>query len=157
MFYVAQNSQTIDPEYLGRIAGDFSPQSLSSINTVLVNGDSIFVPRNPNVINVLGEVLNPIAFEYTKGTDIRSAVDQAGGYQDYADKGKVYVIRASGIIEKSKRNIFVKNIRLNPGDTVVVPRKIITNNPGIEALVPITGILSDLSFSAAALESISNN
>ena len=59
-------SESIEPEYLGRIAGDFSPKSLSSINTILADGDTIIVPRNPNAINVLGEVLNPIAFEYTK-------------------------------------------------------------------------------------------
>ena len=57
-------SQTIEPENLGRIAGDFSPESLSSSKTILLDGDTIIVPRNPNTINVLGEVLNPIAFEY---------------------------------------------------------------------------------------------
>ena len=55
------------------------------------------------------------------------------------------------------RNIFVKNINLEPGDTIIVPRKIITNNPGIDALLPITKILSDIAFSAAALESLSNS
>jgi hypothetical protein len=39
----------------------------------------------------------------------------------------------------------------------VVPRKIITNNPGIEALLPITTILSDLAFSAAALDNLRSN
>ena len=150
-------SQTIDPKYLGRISGDFSPGSVSSKNTVLYSGDVIFIPKNPNSINVLGEVLNPTAFEYTKNLSIRSAVDYAGGYQDYADKRKVYVIRANGLIDRASRNIFSRNINLEPGDTVVVPRKIITNNPGIDALLPITKILSDISFSAAALESLSNS
>lgn len=150
-------SRKIEPKNLGRIAGNFSPSSASAMNTILVNGDSIIVPKNPNAINVLGEVLNPIAFEYTKTLNIRSAISNAGGYQDYADKRKVYVIKANGTIEKANRNIFVKNVNLEPGDTIIVPRKIITNNPGIEALVPITKILSDLSFSAAALESLSNN
>jgi polysaccharide export outer membrane protein len=150
-------SQTIEPENLGRIAGDFSPESLSSTNTILLDGDSIFVPRNPNTINVLGEVLNPIAFEYNKRTTVRSAIDNSGGYQDYADKRKVYVIKANGLIEKANRNIFTRNVKLEPGDTIVVPRKIITNNPGIEALLPVTQILSDLAFSAAAIESLSNS
>jgi len=147
-------SQTIEPENLGRIAGNFSPESLSSSKTILLDGDSIFVPRNPNTINVLGEVLNPIAFEYNKRTTVRSAIDNSGGYQDYADKRKVYVIKANGLIEKANRNIFTRNVKLEPGDTIVVPRKIITNNPGIEALLPITQILSDLAFSAAAIESL---
>jgi protein involved in polysaccharide export with SLBB domain len=150
-------SESIEPANLGRIAGDFSPQSVSAIKTILLDGDSIFVPRNPNAINVLGEVLNPIAFEYSKRITIRSAIDNSGGYQDYADKRKVYVIKANGLIERANRNIFTKNVKLEPGDTIIVPRKIITNNPGIDALIPITKILSDLSFSAAALETLSNS
>jgi protein involved in polysaccharide export with SLBB domain len=150
-------SQTIEPENLGRIAGNFSPESLSSSKTILLDGDSIIVPRNPNTINVLGEVLNPIAFEYNKRITLRSAIDNSGGYQDYADKRKVYVIKANGLIEKANRNIFTRNVKLEPGDTIVVPRKIITNNPGIEALLPVTQVLSDLAFSAAAIESLSNS
>ena len=150
-------SETIEPKNLGRIAGDFSPQSQSSMNTLLFDGDALRVVKNPNIINVLGEVLNPIAFEYSKKLNVRSAIENAGGYQDYADKGKVYVIKANGLVQKAKRNIFTKNITLEPGDTIVVPRKIITNSPGIAALTPITSILSDLAFSAAALDSLSSN
>lgn len=150
-------SSQINPENLGRIAGDFSPDSISSIKTVLFDGDSIFIPRNPNIINVFGEVLNPTSFEYSKGISVRDAVANAGGYKDFANKSKVYVIKANGLIEHAKRNIFVKNVKLEPGDTIVVPRKIYTNNPGIDALLPITNILSNIAFSAAALESLSNN
>jgi len=150
-------SETIDPENLGRLAGDFSPNSRASIDTVLFDGDKIIIPKNPNAINVLGEVLNPVAFEYSKNMSLRTAINMAGGYQQYADKRRVYVIRASGIVEKSRRNIFAGSISLNPGDTIVVPRKIITDNPGIDALVPVTQILSDIAFSAVALENLSNN
>ncbi|MDA9998058.1 SLBB domain-containing protein, partial [Gammaproteobacteria bacterium] len=150
-------SESIEPENLGRIAGDFAPQSLSTTKTILLDGDTLIVPRNPNTINVLGEVLNPIAFEYNKRITIRSAIENSGGYQDYADKRNVYVIKANGLVEKANRNIFTRNIKLKPGDTIVVPRKIITNNPGIEALIPVTQILSDLAFSAAALDNLSSS
>ena len=72
-------------------------------------------------------------------------------------KNGVYIIKANGITEKVNRNIFVRNIRLEPGDSIVVPRKIITKNPVIEAMMPVTQILSDLAFSAAAIESLSNS
>jgi len=150
-------SETINPKYLGRISGDYSPGSISAKSTILFDGDTVFVPRNPNSINVLGEVLNPIAFEYSKNLTVRSAIANAGGYQDYADQKKVYVIRANGLVEQANRNVFVRNITLEPGDTVIVPRKIITNNPGINALIPVTQILSNLAFSAAAIESLSNS
>ena len=149
-------SESIEPENLGRLAGDFSPKSQGSINTILLDGDTIIVPKNPNAVNVLGEVLNPIAFEYSKKLTITSAINQAGGYQQYADKRRVYVIKANGIVKKANRNIFVRNVGLEPGDTIVVPRKIITNNSGLAALLPVTQILSDLAFSAAAIESLLN-
>jgi len=149
-------SESIEPENLGRLAGDFSPKSQGSINTILLDGDTIIVPKNTNSVNVLGEVLNPIAFEYSKKLTITSAINQAGGYQQYADKRRVYVIKANGIVKKANRNIFVRNVGLEPGDTIVVPRKIITDNSGLAALLPVTQILSDLAFSAAAIESLLN-
>jgi len=150
-------SETIEPENLGRIAGDYSPNSFSAINTVLFDGDTIIVPKNPNTINVLGEVLNPIAFEYERKLSVREAIDKAGGYKEYAKRNAVYVIKANGLTEKVNRNIFVKNVKLEPGDSIVVPRRIITDNPAIETLLPVTQILSDLAFSAAAIESLSNS
>ena len=150
-------SETIEPENIGRVAGDYSPNSLSSTNTTMFDGDSIFIPKNPYTINVFGEVLNPISFEYKKNMSVNDAIDIAGGYKEYAKKNGVYVIKANGITKKANRNIFVRNIKLEPGDSIVVPRKIITNNPGIQALIPITQILSDMAFSAAAIESLSNS
>lgn len=150
-------AETIEPENLGRIAGNFSPQSSSSINTLLFDGDTLRVVKNPNTINVLGEVLNPTAFEFSKKLNVKSAIAKAGGFQDYADKQKVYVIKANGIVQRAKRNIFTQNILLEPGDTIVVPRKIISDSSVIKALVPVTSILSDLAFSAAALDNLSTN
>jgi protein involved in polysaccharide export with SLBB domain len=123
----------------------------------LFDGDSIIVPKNPNTINVFGEVLNPISFEFSKNISVNSAIDNAGGFQQYADKRRVYIITANGITKKVNKNIFTGNIDLQPGDTIVVPRKIITSNSGINALAPITQILSDIAFSAAALDNLSSN
>ena len=151
-------SETIDTNNLGRLAGDFSPKSKASINTILFDGDSLIVPKNPNTISVLGEVLNPISFEFSDDISINNAINNAGGYQQYADKSRVYVITASGITRKVNRNIFTGGgISLEPGDTIVVPRKIITDNARINALIPLTQILSDLAFSASALDNLTNN
>jgi protein involved in polysaccharide export with SLBB domain len=150
-------SVSVDPENLGRLAGNFSPKSNAAINTILIDGDSIIVPKIPNSINVFGEVLNPLAFEYSQNLRVNTAINQAGGYQQYADKRRVYVIRANGIVERAHRNIFRRNLNINPGDTIIVPRKIITNNPSILALAPLTQILSDLAFSAAALDNLNSN
>jgi protein involved in polysaccharide export with SLBB domain len=149
-------SETIETENLGRLVGDFSPKSKTSLNTILFDGDKIIVPKNPSTITVVGEVLNPLAFQYSKNISVRSALENAGGYKEYADKKRVYVITATGITKKVNRNIFTRNITLQPGDTIVVPRKIILNN-GVDTWAPITTILSNLAFSAAAIDNLSNN
>ena len=73
----------------------------------MLDGDTLIIPKVTNVINILGEVLNPIAFEYSEDISIESAIAKAGGYQPYADKKRVYVIKANGLVENTSRNIFV--------------------------------------------------
>ena len=102
----------------------------------------IFIPKNSNVVNVIGEVLNPAAFEYSKNMSVIQAIENAGGFQQFADTKRVYVIKANGLVKKVNRNIFLGDSGLKPGDTIVVPRKIFLSNPITQALVPITQILS---------------
>ena len=150
-------TKSIEPQNLGRIAGDFSPLSASSFETVLFDGDAIIIPKSTNVINIIGEVLNPIAFEYSERMSIDSAISRAGGYHSYADRKRVYVIKANGLVKKTGRSVFVGNSDLEPGDTIVVPRKIRTDDSFLRDLTPITQILSDIAFSAAAIDNLSNN
>ena len=150
-------AESIEPENLGRIAGNFSPLSITAENTILFEGDVVTIPKISNVVNIIGAVLNPIAFEYSDKLRVETAIENAGGYQPYADKRRVYVIKANGLVEKSNRNVFQGNFKLEPGDTIVVPREINTNSAVIQRLTPIMQILSDLSFSAAALDNLTNN
>ena len=159
-------SESINPENLGRISGDFSPGSSTSSNIILKEGDSIIIPTKPYTINVFGEVLNPTAFEYSRRINVNQAINTAGGLKSYADKNRIYVIKANGIVKKQSRSIFTKvltlgifprNLKLEPGDTVVVPRRIVTSNNSIQALIPLTQIISDLAFAASAIDNLNDN
>ena len=159
-------SESIDPKNLGRISGDFSPGSSTSSNIILKEGDSIIIPTQPYTINVFGEVLNPTAFEYSRRINVNKAINTAGGLKSYADKNRIYVIKANGIVKKQNRSnftkvltlgIFPRNLKLEPGDTVVVPRRIVTRNNAIQALIPITQIISDLAFAASAIDNLNDN
>ena len=144
----------IDDENIGRISGDFSYDSENLRNTFLQDGDSVFIPKRLNTVSVIGEVLNPTTFIYDDGIDLREAIDLSGGYKQYALKRSTYVIRANGLIEKSSGGVFSRNIKILPGDTIVVPRDLDIRDDWQTTLVPITSLLSNLAFSAAALESI---
>lgn len=147
---------SIDPENLGRVSGNFSPLSQKSDNTILRDGDRIFVPLRINTVSVVGEVQNQTTFEITDKIKTSAAINLAGGFSDFANKRKVYIIKANGLTVKAN-SFLIGNSNLEPGDTLVVPRKIINENPIFKALQPVTQVISDLAFSAAALESLSNS
>ena len=102
-------------------------------------------------------MFNPIAFSYSKNLTINDAINLAGGTRKIADLKRVYVIRANGVVERGGRSIFTGNIKLKPGDSVVVPRRISLPNSALNSIIPVTNILSDIAFSAAAIESLSNS
>ena len=147
----------IDEDNIGRVAGSFMPNSESSRTTVLNNGDNIIVPVKPSTVSVFGEVLNSSNIVYEPGIKVSDVISLAGGYKEYADKQSIYVIKANGLTEKVNKNIFVNNVVLEAGDTVIVPRKILISSPFIEAVTPLTQILSNLAFSAAAIDNLSSN
>ena len=150
-------SYEIDPENLGRIAGNFKPNSLSANNLILFDGDAVVVPKKSYTVTVLGDVLNPISFEFSDKLNLNNAINQAGGFLDSANKSKVYVIKSNGLIEKPGRSIFTNNVKIEPGDTIIVPTKVRSDNPVMNSLLPLTQILADLSFSAAAIDNLKNN
>ena len=151
---VSQNE--IDTQYLGRVSGEFKPGSDITKNMILVEGDTIFIPRRPSTISIFGEVHNEITFSLKK-IGIQEAIEKAGGFKKTADKKAVYIIKANGEVTRANKSIFVQRYKLEPGDTIIVPRKNISRNPLSDTIAPFTQILSDLSFAAAAIESLSNN
>ena len=102
MSFLTAIADSIEPENLGRIAGNFSPASEVTSKTSLFDGDEIVIPKSANIINVIGEVLNPIAFEFTGQISLDSAIERAGGLQDYADAKRIFVIKANGLIESQE-------------------------------------------------------
>ncbi len=147
----------IDEDLLGRVAGEYSPNSPGTLNTVLNDGDSIIVPITPSTVSIFGEVLNPSNIAFTPGLKTSDLVSLSGGLKEFADRSNIYVIKANGLTRRVSRNMFVNNVILEPGDTVIVPRKIQIASPLVDTLAPITQVLSNIAFSAAAIENLSNN
>jgi polysaccharide export outer membrane protein len=82
-------------------------------------------------VNILGMVTKPGAYLLTSSTTVLDAIAMAGGFKDFAKQKSVYVLRqaADGTQQKLSFNYkdvikgksAEQNIRLQAGDTVVIP------------------------------------
>ena len=95
----------------------------------LRRGDVITIPKRPGFVLVSGQVYNATALTYTPGKTARWYLSRAGGANATANRKEIFVIRANGsVIGRHSEGWFngdVLSTRLNPGDVVVVPQKII--------------------------------
>ena len=122
----------------------------------LEDKDYIFVPRAPSTVSIAGEVLSPITTSFKKDSELNDYIKFAGGYNSYADKKSIYIIRSNGESIPVKSNIFIGGkVVIEPGDTIVVPRDI-EKLSTVPMLSVATKIISEIAFAAASLNAIQN-
>ncbi|MCH7733394.1 MAG: SLBB domain-containing protein [Candidatus Marinimicrobia bacterium] len=85
---------------------------------ILVNdGDSLYVPEHPGVVQVMGEVYNAGLVHYKKGKSLFEYVESAGGFTLNANKRNIAVVYANGDV-KLKR--FLSTPKVGEGATIVI-------------------------------------
>ena len=120
----------------------------------LMDGDSVYIPRRPGTVDVLGSVFQQNAFVYRPQRTVNDYIKQAGGVTVTADKSEMYVIRADGVAKSSESSSWFSGIGgtpLNPGDTVVVPEKI-DRSTFMQSLKEWSSIFYQFGLGAAALK-----
>jgi len=147
----------------GRIVLQFQPKN-ASIDDVpainLENGDRFVVPFQPSMINVVGAVYDQNSFLYQPSRTVGQYLRLAGGANRNADAHHSFVIRADGSVVSrsggdkgatlwSGSNSF-NAIHLNPGDTIVVPDKVLRPT-AIRNVLDWTQVFSQLALGAAAI------
>ncbi len=113
----------------GRIVLEIPPDSRDIAqlpDLPLEDGDRFIVPRVPSTVSVDGAVYNQNSFVYDPQRRLGGYIRLAGGANRDADKGRAYVIRASGAViskqySSSLRGNDFDSVRLYPGDTAVIP------------------------------------
>jgi len=109
-------------------------------------------------VNAIGAVYNQNSFLYVKGRRVGTYLQQAGGPTRDADRKRAFIIRANGDIVsydagKSVWGNEFLNLRLNPGDSIVVPEK--TFKPSaLRGVLDWTQVFSQLALGAAAINVI---
>jgi polysaccharide export outer membrane protein len=93
-------------------------------NLVLLEGDSIYIPRYVGVVNVRGAVASPVGIPYIPGRSLDYYIEAAGGTTRLADGGRAYVTQANGKVESKHRTLGIRMTpEPGPGSVVFVPEK----------------------------------
>ena len=113
----------------------------TQLDIVLQPNDLVVVPSSATAgrITVVGEVnrAGPIDFPLGSKMSVSSAILAAGGFKQFANKGKVRIIRRTGPEASDKKEIVVdvgailekgrleNDVDLQPGDMIIVPERLI--------------------------------
>jgi protein involved in polysaccharide export with SLBB domain len=92
-------------------------------------GDVLAVPKRPGFVLVSGQVYNAAALTFVPGKTAGWYLRHAGGATNVANTKEIFVIRANGSVVGRRSgewyNDNVLDTKMEPGDVVVVPQKII--------------------------------
>lgn len=145
----------------GRIVLEEKPHSagipaLPSLQ--LEDGDAFIVPPMPASVNVVGAVYDQNSFLYVPDRRVGDYLHLAGGPNRDADRKHAFIIRADGsVLSRAAASGIWGNtfdsVRINPGDTIVVPEK--TYRPsGLRGLLEWSQLFSQLALGVAAINVI---
>jgi polysaccharide biosynthesis/export protein len=146
----------------GRIVLGLAPGSNSAADLPeipLEDGDRLVVPSKPSTIQVIGAVFNQNAFLYRPDARVDGYLHFAGGPTREADRAQAFVLRANGSVlsRAARQSVFAssdfENVHLYPGDTIVIPEKMIRPS-ALRTFGVWTDMLYQYSLSAAALNAV---
>lgn len=150
----ALKSQPASGRLVIHVSADISRWKNTAADIEVRAGDTLFVPKRPDFVIVSGQVYNSSAVSYTPGKNAGWYLQQAGGPTSLADKKAVYVIRADGSVvgrEGGGTGFWhggVLSLRLQPGDTVVVPEKFIGGGSAWKEIMSVAQFASSMAIAA---------
>lgn len=111
------------------ITSDIDSWANTPADIELRRGDVLTIPKRPGFVLVTGQVYNATALTYGPGKTASWYLSRAGGTNSTANRKEIFIIRANGsVVGRHSGGWFggdVLSTKLNPGDVVVVPQKII--------------------------------
>jgi protein involved in polysaccharide export with SLBB domain len=147
----------------GRIVLDIPPnaESIAQLPDLpLEDGDRLYIPPRPSVVQVMGGVNNESAYIYNPDMNVNAYVNLAGGLSDDANKDGLYVIRADGsAIARESQGWFAgwsRNMAIYAGDTIVVPIRTEAKFSWTKEFKDWTQILYQFGLGAAGISVIKN-
>ena len=111
------------------------------------------IPKRPSFVLVTGQVYNATAITFTPGKSAGWYLSHAGGTNTAANRKEIFIIRANGsVVGRHSGGWFDANVlstKLDPGDVVVVPQKIIGSSLFWRNLLTTAQLASSIAITAA--------
>ena len=145
-------------KFKGRISAEFSERKVeqdASLDTILADGDEIFIPLFTSDVYVTGDIQNPGGRRYSSEKKLNDYIELSGGLGKFADSNRIVLVMPNGDAEVIKGNRFFSfsDVTVYPGSTIYVPREI-GKLEGIEFTATLAPIVSSLALTLASLNSI---
>jgi len=145
----------------GRVVLDMKPaaDTIADIPAFLLeDGDAFYISPRLSTVQVTGAVYNANALRYEPGKQLIAYLNDVGGATREADQKRIFVIRADGIVvsrqsHKSHSHSSYENLKLMPGDAIVVPEKLRVQN-GLQNFANYAQIISGFAMTGAVLATV---
>lgn len=146
-------SQPASGRLVIRMSADISSWENTPADIEVRAGDVLRIPKRPGFVLVTGQVYNASAITFTPGKTAGWYLHRAGGVTQVANKKQTIIIRANGSVVGREPSLWfdqnVLDTKLDPGDVVVVPQKIIGASLLWRNILTVAQIASSVAFTAA--------
>jgi protein involved in polysaccharide export with SLBB domain len=146
-------SQPASGRLVIHVSSDINSWANTPADIEMHAGDVLTVPKRPGFVLVSGQVYNASAITYVPGKEASWYLRRAGGTNDVANRKEIFVVRANGsVIGRRSGEWYGANVlgtRLEPGDVIVVPQKIIGGSLFWRNLLTVAQISSSIAITAA--------
>jgi protein involved in polysaccharide export with SLBB domain len=135
------------------ISADIDSWANTPADIELRRGDVLTIPKRPGFVLVTGQVYNATALTYTPDKTAGWYLSRAGGTNATANRKEIFIIRANGSVVGRRSggwfNGDVLSTKLNPGDVVVVPQKILGSSVFWKTLLSTGQLAGSIAITAA--------
>ncbi|WP_448579410.1 SLBB domain-containing protein [Thermaurantiacus sp.] len=147
-----------DAPATGRMVVEADPKVLAvrpDLDVILEPGDSINIPKRPNYVLALGDVLSPGALQFVNGKSAKAYIESAGGTMSTADEGRIFVVLPNGMAQPLRSGGWASNSQITPppGSTIVVPKDL-TSLYRLQVARDVATIFGQLSLSVATIAAL---
>ncbi|MDC0923732.1 SLBB domain-containing protein [Gammaproteobacteria bacterium] len=150
----------------GRVIAEFDLDIISndsSKDTILEDGDRIYIPQLTQQVYIQGEVSNSGAIRYAPGKDIDYYINKSGGALLTADINNIFIVHPNGetenFVNKSRLSFILEDHSkelIYPGSIIYIPQK--TNFANSLQIASIWApIISSIALSLTSLSVLSNS